>query len=132
MKLTISKTRTFIPEFNGNKDCSPTEQIVVTIKNPTIAIKDKVSSKPETVARADANGRVEGIDISLKTDDVAVLRNMVEKITNCSYEEENGKEIQIVSVQDLLAAPIQFAPLMNEILAECNKALNESEINEKN
>lgn len=79
MKLTISKTRTFIPEFNGNKDCSPTEQIEVTIKNPTIAIKDKVFSRPETVARADANGRVEGIDISLKTDDVAVLRAMVEK-----------------------------------------------------
>ena len=44
MKLTISKTRTFIPGFNGNKDCSPTEQIEVTIKNPTIAIKDKVFS----------------------------------------------------------------------------------------
>ena len=44
----------------------------------------------------------------------------------------DGKEIKIVSVSDLLAAPIQFAPLMNEILAECNKALNESEINEKN
>ena len=132
MKLTISKTRLFIPEFNGNKDCSPTEQIEVTIKNPTIAIKDKVFSRPETVARADANGRVEGIDISLKTDDVAVLRAMVEKITNLSYEDDDGKEIKIVSVADLLAAPIQFAPLMNEILAECNKALNESEINEKN
>ena len=75
---------------------------------------------------------VEGIDISLKTDDVAVLRAMVEKITNLSYEDDDGKEIKIVSVSDLLAAPIQFAPLMNEILAECNKALNESEINEKN
>lgn len=131
MKISISKTKTFIPDFNGNKELSATEQIVVTLKNPTIAIKDKVASRPETVARADANGRVEGIDISLKTDDVAVLKSMVERISNCSYEEDD-KEICINNVQDLLAAPIQFGPLMQEILSECNKLLNASEINEKN
>lgn len=132
MKLSISKTKSFIPEFNGNKELSAADQVVVTIKNPTIAIKDKVTSRPETIARADANGRVEGIDISLKTDDVAVLRAMVEKITNLSYEDDEEKEIKIVSVADLLAAPVQFGPLMNEILAECNKALRDSEIDEKN
>ncbi|MGP1587269.1 MAG: hypothetical protein ACTTHG_02880 [Treponemataceae bacterium] len=130
MILNVSKKLTFIPNFNKNKECDPTDQIAIVLKNPTIQMKNRISSTPETVARADTSGKIEGIDIRLKTDDVAVLNAMVESLSNCSYEDEDGKH-SITNVKQLLESPVEFSPLIDEIIHECNKILSR-EIDEKN
>lgn len=130
MIVAVSKKLTFIPEFNKNKECPASDQIVVTIKNPTIQIKQRVSSTPETVARADTSGKIEGIDIRLKTDDIAVLREMLDGISNCGYEDEDGKHF-IANAKTLLEAPVEFSPLIDEIVAECNRVLSKA-VDEKN
>lgn len=130
MIVAVSKKLTFIPEFNKNKECPASDQIVVIIKNPTIQIKQRVTSTPETVARADMSGKIEGIDIRLKTDDVAVLREMLDSISNCGYEDEDGKHF-IANAKTLLEAPVEFSPLIDEIVAECNRVLSKA-VDEKN
>ena len=121
MIVAVSKKLTFIPAFNKNKECPAADQIVVTIKNPTIQIKQRVTSTPETVARA---------DIRLKTDDIAVLREMLDGISNCGYEDEDGKH-SITNAKTLLEAPVEFSPLIDEIVTECNRILTRV-VDEKN
>lgn len=132
MKLIISKEVRFVPDFNGNKDLPDTDQIVVTLKNPTIQIKNRCRSNPETIARADTTGKVQNIDITIKSDDVTILNEMLVSIRNASYETEKGDEVKIVNARDLSAAPIQFEPLRQEIVAECNRLLDHSQVVEKN
>lgn len=131
MVVKISKSLTFIPEFNGNKKATPADQIVVHYKNPTYALKEKIKGQPETKARADTNGNIQGIDISFKSNDIAVLRGLFERIDNCQYEDENGTVKSISNVQELLEAPVEFSPLIEEIIAEFNKTL-EKKVEEKN
>lgn len=42
MVITVSKVKTFEPEFNGNKDLPATERIVVKYKNPTVAMRERL------------------------------------------------------------------------------------------
>lgn len=132
MKLIISKEVRFVPDFNGNKDLPDTDQIVVTLKNPTIQIKNRCRSNPETIARADTTGKVQNIDITIKSDDVTILNEMLVSIRNASYETEKGDEVKVVNARDLSAAPIQFEPLRQEIITECNRLLDHSQVDEKN
>lgn len=134
MKLEITKEIIFIPEFNGNKnkDYPETDRISVKIRNPTIQIKNRCRSNPETVAKADPSGKVQDINITLKTDDIAVLNEMLLSIDNLSYEDDKGTEIKIVNARDLLMAPIQFEPLRKEIVDECNRILDHPPVSPKN
>ena len=76
MKLEITKELRFIPEFNGNKDLTDTDRVTVSLRNPTIQIKNRCRSNPETVAKADPSGKVQDINITIKSDDNAVLNEM--------------------------------------------------------
>ena len=131
MNLVCEKEIEFIPEFNGNKECEAGEQVVVIIKNPTLAMKDKIAARPETKARADTKGNVEGIDIILKEDDLGYVRTMVSRINNLSYTV--GREQKFITQPaDLISAPINFQPLLTEIIAKCKEVMKASEVNEKN
>lgn len=131
MVLTVSKTLSFVPEFNGNKELAEADRIVVHYKNPTFQMKEKIKGKSETVARADVNGKIEGIDISLKTDEVAILREMLIRIDGLSYRDEKGVEVEIKDAAQLIVAPVEFTELIDEIVKEFEKVLNKK-VPEKN
>lgn len=130
MVITVSKTIKFIPEFNGNKDLPPADQISVYYKNPTFTLRQRFRGKTETKARADVNGNVEGIDISFHSDDIGLLKGLIEKIENVQYEDGNGTH-SINNAVELLEAPREYGGLIDEILRELNKAIN-SDVPEKN
>lgn len=132
MKLEITKELRFIPEFNGNKDFPDTDKVTVSLRNPTIQIKNRCRSNPETVAKADPSGKVQDINITIKSDDNAVLNEMLLSISNLSYEDDKGNEVKIVNAKDLNVAPIQFDALRKEIVDECNRILDNPQVNEKN
>lgn len=131
MLVKISKSLTYVPEFNGNKKADPADQIIVHYKNPTYSLKEKIKGQAETKARADVNGNIQGIDISFKSNDIATLRGLLERIDNCQFEDENGTVKTISNVQELLDAPVEFAPLVEELIEEFNKTLNKK-VEEKN
>lgn len=131
MNLTLRKDLEFIPEFNGNKELDDNEKIVVVLNNPSLQTKDRITARPEAKARADIKGNIEGMDIVYKDDDMPIFKAMVKKIKNLSYSTGSDQHV-ISTASDLLSAPADFAPLLDEIIKECKHVLQESEINEKN
>ena len=131
MKLTISKEQDYIPEFRGNRKLPAVDQIVVRYKTPTTAIKNRCKPQSQAKAISDKSGNIQHMEISLETDDVQMLKEMLVSISGCSYEDESGKETAIRSAKDLLDAPVAFEPLLKEIIKEFNSALS-IEVDEKN
>lgn len=132
MHFTISKEKTFIPTFRGNNKVSADEQIVVTYKVPTVALKSKLSDTSEAKARADRKGNIDGIDIVMKRDDNAVLDALLLSIEHCEYTDDDGKNAVINNADSLKKAPVFFAPLYDEIVARLREELENSGADEKN
>jgi hypothetical protein len=57
---------------------------------------------------------------------------MLISISNCSYGETDGPEQKIASAQNLIDAPLVFEPLLNEIVKEFDRLLDEMVVDEKN
>ena len=132
MRLEISKEGTFIPEFNGNKKLPATDQITVRYKTPTVAIKNRCRRKPQTKGISDSKGIIEKMEVIVERDEVATLNEMLISISNCSYDGGDGKDCVIARARDLIDAPIDFEPLMKEIIAEFDRILDREGLAEKN
>ena len=132
MRLEISKEGVFIPSFNGNKELTAIDQIAVRYKTPTVAIKSRCRAKPQAKSIASRDGKIEKLEITIDKDDEATLNEMLISISNCSYGDGVGKDRAIVSAQDLINAPVEFEPLLKEIVAEFDGLLNNAGISEKN
>jgi len=132
MILKISKEEEFTPEFNKNKTLPATDQISVRYRNPTVAIKNRCRNKPQAKGITASNGKLDRMEIVIEKDEIAVLNEMLISISGCAYSGDDGKEHKIVSAQDLINAPIDFEPLLKEIVAEFDRILDHSEIDEKN
>jgi len=132
MHLEISKERVYIPEFNGNKKLPATDQITVRYKTPTIAIKNRCRSKPQAKGIASADGKIEHMEITIEKDSVNALNELLVSISNCSYDDGEGKKKSIINANDLLNAPVGYEPLLKEIIAELDRVLDHSGIEEKN
>ncbi len=132
MNLEIAKEGVFIPEFNGNKKLPVTDQITVRYKIPTVTIKNRCRKKPQARGIASADGSIDHMEITVEKDETTTVKEMLVAISGCSYSEKGGKAVLIVSAQDLFNAPINFEPLLKEIVAEFDNVLDHSGINEKN
>ena len=132
MRLEISKEGVFVPKFNGNEKLPATEQITVRYRTPTVAIKNRCRTKPQAKAVSSSDGKIERMEIIIDKDDLTTLREMLVSISNCSYGDNDGKDSVITNAQNLINAPIEFEPLLKEIVAEFNSLLDRSEIDEKN
>ena len=133
MHLEISKEAVFIPAFKGNRELSAADQITVRYRIPTVAIKNRCRSRQKARGISAPDGKMEHIEISIEKDDNAVLNEMLISISNCTYSEGPGKKTcAVISAQDLLNAPVNFEPLLKEIIEEFNGALDHAEADEKN
>jgi len=132
MNLEISKEGVFTPEFNGNKKLPAADQITVRYRTPTVAIKNRCRKKPLAKGIASTNGSIDHMEITVEKDETSTVKEMLVSISGCSYGENGGKAVQIVSAQDLLNAPIQFEPLLKEIVDEFDSMLDHAGIDEKN
>lgn len=131
MVIQVTKTKTFIPKFNGNESLPQNEQVTVILKNPTVAMREKLIPPPQMVGRTGANGTADGVEYQIFTPDKKrILMEMVQQITNCAYE-ENGVEKPISNTTELLNAPSEFNGLVDELYQKCSAELQKT-IPEKN
>ncbi|MDR0503497.1 MAG: hypothetical protein LBH16_09285 [Treponema sp.] len=129
----ISREKTYIPKFGGNRDLPSSEQIQVTYKAATIELKNKIVAKPVAIGDFDEAGRSRGMKVELKVDDDAYIRNMLIKISGAGFQEEGGKDVTYIrDSADLLKAPICYEPLLNELVDLFKEELNTVAIDEKN
>jgi len=124
MVLSFSVKREFVPEFNGNKKLSPTEQIKVEHRAATATIKETLFPRK---FQLDKEG---GVTSQFEIDRKRILQAFVENIKNLSYEVD-GEEKKISTVEQLFKAPIEFDGLIEELYSYFNDLLN-AKVNEKN
>lgn len=131
MVITLSKTRTFIPEFNGNGDLAAGEQIQVTLKNLSVAEKERIRSKIRPNIRYDKDGNMQGMEMPFGADRDALLKAMVTRIDNLSWEDSSGKSNPVTTLQQLKEGPMELHGLLEEIYLKCSEIMNE-EFQQKN
>lgn len=131
MVITLSKTRTFIPEFNGNVELDPAEQIQVTLKNLSVAEKERIRSKIRPNIRYDKDGNMQGMEMPFGADRDALLKAMVTRIDNLSWEDPSGKSNPVTTLQQLKEGPMELHGLLEEIYLKCSEIMNE-EFQQKN
>jgi predicted DNA-binding antitoxin AbrB/MazE fold protein len=130
MLISITKEKTFTPDFNGNLDLPEGERIIVKYRVPNIATKNRISPRPVLKFNYDTDGRLEGGETEVSSDAKTIISEMLVLIRNCEYEDEKGKHI-VTSAKDLFEAPVEFEPLVKEIEKKFRNEL-EQRLDEKN
>jgi len=132
MNIEVTKTKTFVPEFNGNRELSESNQIVVTYRAATIEIKERLRGVIKNVGRYDEAGNYKGMETTLvNTTDEQLLNELLIGIKNASYSEDD-KTVEVKDVKSLLTAPIEFDALKAEIVGVLRKEVYREKVNEKN
>jgi len=124
MIISIADRIDYVPEWNGNRDLPAAEQVKISYKTPTVAIKEKVNPR---VFEFDGTGSVTG---KMVIDRRLVLDSMVTSIQNLGYADSKG-EHKVATVDQLFKSPAEFDPLIEELYGFLQERLNEK-VNEKN
>lgn len=131
MVITLSKTITFVPEFNGNAELPAGEQVQVILKNLSVAEKERIRNKVRPKVRYDKDGSIQGMEMELGADKDALLNGMVQRIDNLTVEDSSGKASPVTTISQLRSSPMELHGLLEEIYAKCTAIMNE-EFQQKN
>lgn len=126
MIVTLSKTITFIPEFNRNAELPADEQIIVTLKNLSVSEKERIRNKNRPKLHLDKDGALQGMDMEFAADKDALLSAMVQRIDNLTVEDPTGKSTPITNIAQLRSAPMELHGLLDEIYQKCTSIMNET------
>lgn len=131
MTITLSKNLDFIPEFNGNRELEPSEQIRVVLKNLGVGEKETIRSQSRPTVKYDKNGNVQTMELPLGAEKDLLLRKMMVRIENLSWQDSTGTAHPVSSFAQLKDAPMELHGLLDEIYTHCSQLLNE-EFSQKN
>jgi len=130
---TITKEKTYIPKFDGNRSEPPENQCVVRYRTATMELKGQIVSSPVAIGEFDAAGKSTGMKVEIKQNDELTIRKMIVDITHLGYQEEGSNDITYISGgADLLKAPVYYEPLIKELLVVLNKELKADGVDQKN
>lgn len=124
MNISVSTKREFIPEFNGNRKLTGSDQLKVTHRAPTIAIKERLFPRKFVYG---ANGEITG---TFEIDRKRIISELTIDFVNFDYSLD-GEDKKITTVEQLFKAPVEFDPLIEELYTYYNNILN-VKANEKN
>lgn len=114
MVIEIKENETFVPEWNGNKELPPDQQVVIAYKTPNVSARKRILQKSTIHFNYDKDGNPTGGSGEIANDPEASVRaveNVV--ISNLEYT-KNGKTVGIRTNMDLLVAPAAFYGLIKE------------------
>ena len=132
MQLEITKEKTFIPKFNGNENLPASEQIVVTYRAATVAVREKMSGYLERRSRFDTSGKFIGFEVIPKDLSGPLTEELLIGIKNASYvDTATGAVVDIKTSRDLMNAPVEFEALKKEIVEVLDKEVYRK-LDEKN
>lgn len=105
MKITATLNETYIPEWNGNRELEPSDQVSVKLKWPTAEQQSNLKE-----VRWGSDG-----DMRFKFDTKRILSDHVAEITGLEVE-LNGKAASIKTGTDLLNTRVlALQPLISEL-----------------
>jgi hypothetical protein len=130
MIIQLQTKSSYIPKWHGNRSLPQADQIVVHYQKVPLKDKARLLPPPSLNFRYDPSGKVVGGDTKIESDTRILIPAMLIRIDNLEYELEDGKH-SIVTAKDLLAAPVEFEDLVDE-LGNFFKDELEKKIDEKN
>ena len=132
MKVTVNTAlnRVFTPEWNGNKDLSVADQVTVSYKAPTIAMKERLFERKFDFTKA-PNGDGMEAGMSVIVDRKKVINELTTAINGLSAEVD-GKDIKISTTAQLFEAGVEFDGLAEELYTFYNNLINQKGVDEKN
>ncbi|HWR11954.1 MAG TPA: hypothetical protein VN445_09035 [Rectinemataceae bacterium] len=131
MNTKIATRRTYIPKWGDNRKQSDQDQIIAHYKILSCDEKTRIMPDRPLEFQYNPDGSVKGGSVSISTFRRPLVKNMLLKLENCSYEDEDGVKHEIKSASDLLGAPTIYEDLINE-LGDFFKDELEKGIEEKN
>ena len=129
LQPSANKIRVFSPLWRENDKADDGEQIKIHYKAVTVAIKEKILPRQFSYEKDD-NGEMAPV-MNFKIDRKKYLDELVTKIDNLGYINEDGVEVKVATVNQLFAGPVEFDGLIDEIYAFFNELVT-TRINEKN
>lgn len=138
MKVTVSTAlnRVFIPEWKENKEHPEIEQIKISYKAPTIALKDSLFERKFDFVmspdRKDEKGNpIMEPAMSITVDRQKVISALVTKIDGL-VADIDGVDTPIKTATQLFSAGVEFDGLVEELYTFLNNLINQRVIDEKN
>jgi len=129
LQPTTSKIRVFVPEWRDNNKQDDGDQIKIHYRAVTVTIKEKILPREFSYEKG-SDGEMAPV-MNIRIDRKKYLDELVTKIENLGYINEDGVEVKVSTVAQLFAGPIEFDGLIDEIYAFFNEIVT-SRINEKN
>ncbi len=130
MELQFSTKLTYVPKFRGNREAAESDRIVVTYRNPTVAMKARLLPRPELRFRYDAQGNVQGGETVVVQDRKTLIDGMLVRIEGLVCTIDGERKI-ITDAKGLWEAPAALDELIDE-LAEFFRSELDSKVDEKN
>lgn len=130
MELQFSTKLTYIPKFRGNREAPESERIVVTYRNPTVAMKARLLPRPELKFKYDAQGNVQGGETVVVQDRKTLIDGMLVRIDGLVCVVDGERRV-VTDSKGLWEAPAALDELIEE-LAEFFRSELETKVDEKN
>jgi hypothetical protein len=109
MKVSVRKENVFVPEWNGNREESESEQIKVVYRYPTVTEKERfLYTKPIKVTGEGAG------EIEFVQDAQGLAKSIIKRVENLTLDVD-GKERQIKTANDLYSVEGVPSELVREI-----------------
>lgn len=130
--VKVTTTDSYTPEWGGNREQA--EPFVVEHLEPTYALYNSLVPKPSIQMKFDKNMESLGGETEAVIDNSRIVRKMVTKIKGLAYQKDNGKEIPVVTGDDLFGPgiPSAFSGLIDELGGYLQKILTNREVDVKN
>ena len=99
MRIATTKTTTYTPEWNGNRNAP--DPVRVTYRTPTLDDRRKLVPQPRLDFQISPDGKPAGGVVALSVDVRAFVETLVEKIDGLEVEDDAGNVRQIKTAADL-------------------------------
>ena len=132
MVIELSLSKDFVPEWNGNMELPPGEQIVISHKAPTMQLYQSLMPKPALKMVTNLEGTITGGESEYTIDNAKLVAEMVTLIKNLEVSID-GTVTPVTTARQLLKdAPAVVSGLVDEIGAYLQNLLSTKVVDAKN
>lgn len=130
----ISKTETYIPKFDGNRERVGTDQCVVHFKTPSVELRTRAQKRGSLEYRMDENNKFQHAALVYDAEvNYTAGQVLLDHIENEGYRDPESGAVKLIKRwSDLLLAPPIYHDLLKEICEEAERRLKGAGVDEKN
>jgi hypothetical protein len=128
MEFSCELKKSYIPEFNGNRDLDETAQVSVEWDELSESSIRTIRPKRDVAHKYDSKGTYVGMDMHYETDEFLLISGFNPRIKNLSWKDRDGKTRKVTNATTLFEAPAPLSgKLIKELIREFQKEIRVAE-----